>query len=333
MRNILRNTIVLVILFVTAGLYAAVYQEAGGVVVIEAYHFDYRNYEFTDAAIPHHFHIVPDENGVDQWGDTGINPSDPSGLIANSRSGHYIQIVPDNGQNKGNCATCPNKNVGFPPYAEYKINITTTGSYQLYLRQVGFDGSSDSFFAQILEFAPPGPGPNFYRYAPEPDLGDFAALRNDPNDATTAGQGWSGYAAPNIVNGGGGEVKSLYNITTPGLYSIRLSQREDGSSVDAVILQLASLPAPTNPGPPESAISVTAPPYVRAVEPTPGQQQVPPDNNVGGQIVDGVTKAVNTNSIRLVVGRRHGVAFHHENGERHLRGLPAFSTAAVRKSN
>src|SRR5689334_20693093 len=75
---------------------AAVYQEVGGRVVIEAVHFDYRNFEFTDAAIPHHFHIVPDEDGVTSathpWGDTGYNPNDPNGLnqIANSRSGHYV---------------------------------------------------------------------------------------------------------------------------------------------------------------------------------------------------------------------------------------------------
>ena len=43
---------------------AAVYQEVGGQVVVEAVHFDYRNFEFTDAAIPHHFHIVPDEDNV-----------------------------------------------------------------------------------------------------------------------------------------------------------------------------------------------------------------------------------------------------------------------------
>jgi len=198
--------------------------------------------------------------------------------------------------------TCPNENVGFPPYAEYKVNITNTGTYQLYLRQVGHDGSSDSFFAQILEFAPPGPGPNFYRYAPDPDGADFAALENIPGDGTTADQGWSGYAAPAPrVDGGGGEVKALYNITTPGLYTIRLSQREDGAAVDGIILQLASLPPPTNPGPAESAISTNNPPYVRAVDPTPGQQQVPPDNNIGCQIVNGATKNVATNSIRLIV--------------------------------
>src|SRR5262249_7080752 len=151
---------------------------------------------------------------------------------------------------------CPNENVGFPPYVEFKVNITTLGTYQLYLRQVGWDGASDSFFGQILEFAPPGPGPNFYRYAPDPDSGDFAVLINaatddpigraDPANAI----GWNGFAAAAPrVDGGGGEVKALYNITTPGLYTIRLSQREDGAAVDAFILQLASLPAPTNPGP------------------------------------------------------------------------------------
>jgi hypothetical protein len=276
---------------------------------VEAIHFDYRNFEFTDAPIPHHFHIVPDEDSVTSavhpWGDTGNNPNDPNGQnrFANSRSGHYLQIVPDSGQNKGNCPTCPNENVGFPPYAEYKVQINTVGTYQLYLRQVGWDGSSDSFFAQILEFAPPGPGPNFYRYAPNPDSGDFATLRNIPSDQSTENQGWSGYAAPApIVDGGdnNSEKPAIYNITKPGLYTVRLSQREDGAAVDAFILQLATLPVPTNPGPNESAISTTAPPYVRAVDPTPGQQQVPPDNGFACQIVDAAT-AVDGNSIKLVI--------------------------------
>src|SRR5439155_18490495 len=232
---------------------------------------------------------------------------DPNGLnmFANSRSGHYVQIVPDdpnNQQNKGNCMTCPNENVGFPPYVEYKVNITTLGQYQLYLRQVGWDGASDSFFGQILEFAPPGPGPNFYRYSPNPTAGDFAALQNDPNDAATADQGWSGYAAlAPRVDGDGGETNAYYNISTPGLYSIRLSQREDGAAVDAIILQLASLAPPTNPGPTESLVSTINPPYVRAVDPTPGQEQVPPDNNIGCQIVDGSTVTVNASSIQMVV--------------------------------
>ncbi len=277
---------------------AAVYKEVGGVVCIEAIHYDYRNFEATDAPIPHHFHVVPDEDGVTTaahpWGDTH------SPDYANSRTGHYLQILPDAGANNGNCPTCPNENVGFPPYAEYKVQITTVGVYQLYLRQMGWDGASDSFFGQILEFAPPGPGPNFYRYAPNPDSPDFDMLLNDPNDTSTT-QGWSGYAAPSpVVNGGGGEVKALYNITTPGLYSIRLSQREDGAGVDGVLLQLASLAPPVGSAP-ESAISTAAPPYIRAVDPTPGQEQVPPDNNIGCQIVDGSTVNVNAASIKMIV--------------------------------
>ncbi|MBI3414667.1 MAG: hypothetical protein HY043_05000 [Verrucomicrobia bacterium] len=276
-----------------------VYKESGGVVVIDAIHYDYHNFEFTDAAIPHHFHVQPDDDGKNTpdhpWGDT------PDQEFQNSRSGHYLRILPDNGSNKGNCPTCPNENVGFPPYAEYKVDITTLGTYQLYLRQVGFDGGSDSFFAQILEFAPPGPGPNFYRYAPDPDGADFDALRNNPGDAATENQGWSGYAAPAPrVDGGGGEVPALYNITKAGLYTIRMSQREDGAGVDAVCLQLASLPAPSGKGPAESVVSTTAPPYVRAVDPTPGQQQVPPDNGLSCEIVDAARK-VNVSSISVTV--------------------------------
>src|SRR2546426_7843909 len=82
---------------------ADVYKESGGVVVIDAIHFDYRNFEFTDAPIPHHFHIQPDEDGKTTpehpWGDT------PDQEIASSRTGHYLRILPDNGQNKGNCTS------------------------------------------------------------------------------------------------------------------------------------------------------------------------------------------------------------------------------------
>jgi len=174
------------VLAVASQTRAAVYKEAGGIVVVDAKDFDYRSFEFTDAPVPHHFHLVPDEDGITTpehpWGDTH------SPDFSDSRSGHYLQILPDAGANNGNCPTCPNENVGFPPYAEYKVEITTVGVYQLYLRQMGWDGASDSFFAQILEFAPPGPGPNFYRFAPNPDSADFNALRNIPFDGATENQ-------------------------------------------------------------------------------------------------------------------------------------------------
>src|SRR5437667_7913048 len=94
MQNISSRVVFLSSLLLSWSVQAAVYQEAGGQVVIEAVHFDYRNYEFTDAAIPHHFHIVPDENNVTSathpWGDTGNNPSDPGG--ANRSEEHTSEL-------------------------------------------------------------------------------------------------------------------------------------------------------------------------------------------------------------------------------------------------
>src|SRR5439155_25422315 len=119
----------------TSKSHADVYKEVNGVVCIDAIHYDYRNFEFTDAPIPHHFHIVPDEDGVTSAAHPSGDTHSPD--FANSRTGHYLQILPDSGANNGNCPTCPNENVGFPPYAEYKVQITTAGEYQLYLRQMG----------------------------------------------------------------------------------------------------------------------------------------------------------------------------------------------------
>src|SRR5262249_16826040 len=42
---------------------------------------------------------------------------------------------------------------------------------------------------------------------------------------------------------------------TAGVYTIRLSQREDGNAIDALILQRSNLAAPKSPGPPESGLA------------------------------------------------------------------------------
>jgi hypothetical protein len=56
--------------------------------------------------------------------------------------------------------------VGIEPYLDYRVQITTPGQYRLWLRWGGYDGSSDSLFAQIREvMTTAGPGPDFYKYA------------------------------------------------------------------------------------------------------------------------------------------------------------------------
>ncbi len=224
-----------------------VYDEVGGRVVVEAEHFASR----IDDPDTHHWHVVPTDDGKDKYGDT------PTQAYVNARGNSYITSQPDTagGGVNHNAVSF----VGGPPSVDYKFNINTPGAYRLWLRWKGYDGSSDSIYAQIMEIS----NPAWYRYAAgvAPTDADFAS--------TTGGIGWDGVAAPstdssNMVSGGGGEVPAIYNLAG-GTYTLRISMREDGSAVDAFMLQLSSLPDPTNPGPAESGlatsyVAVTVPP-------------------------------------------------------------------------
>src|SRR3954466_10219094 len=113
---------------------AAVYQESGGIVVVEAEHFDSR---VADPANPDHtWKIIPDEDPG-----TGDAPS------TNARGNKYIESLPDAGVNN----SADNSFVGIPPYVDYKVALTTIGTYRLWLRFAGWDGGSDSMYAQVLE--------------------------------------------------------------------------------------------------------------------------------------------------------------------------------------
>ena len=127
---------------------AAIYQESGGIVAVEAEHFDNRVADPADAT--HTWRVIPDE-------DAGTG----SGADLHPRGGKYIQSLPDGGQNKNTDASV----VGTEPYVDYKVFIKTPGTYRLYLRFSGWDGASDSIYAQILEMKQSngGPGPDWYR--------------------------------------------------------------------------------------------------------------------------------------------------------------------------
>lgn len=214
--------------------------ETNGQVVIEAEHFTSK----TDGTT-HPFVLVPDDAPFDAGG--------TNGTFLNARGGRFMQVQPDDGQNKGNDVAL----VGTPPYLEYAVNITTTGEYQLYIRVLGWDGSSDSVYAEIFSDGQrlPAPNPGWYRYGgllPAVLPMDFAVLRNDPRNSTPVG--WTGYAAPEHVDGTDSDVPALFTIDAPGTYTIRISQREDGTPMDALILQLSSLDPPSNPGPDESTL-------------------------------------------------------------------------------
>jgi hypothetical protein len=239
--SVLKATVVLVMGAVSQGVLGAVqFVEADGQVVIEAEH-----YTAKVEGANHPFVLVPDEAMFTAGG--------TNATFMNARGGRFLQVQPDDGNNKGNDVTL----VGTAPYMEYAVKITTVGEYQLYLRAIGWDGSSDSFYAEILSNGNrlPAPNPGWYRYGgllPWTLPLDFAQVYNNPVVAVS--QGWTGYAAPEHVDGTDADVPAVFTIDTPGTYTIRISQREDGSSLDALILQLSSLEPPTNPGPAESAV-------------------------------------------------------------------------------
>ena len=222
---------------------AATFIETGGIVVIEAEHFDSR---VTATDNTHQYVIVPDEVSA-------ADLASPAGQYKNARGGRYLTTLPDSGENRNNVDL-----QAAGPQVNYKVQITTPGEYQLYLRSLGYDGASDSFYVSIVELKPAsgGAGPDWYRLAPNPDTGDFATLQNLPFDGTTTA-GWTGNGNPEVNNGGDGgdDAPVVWTISKAGTYTIRVQQREDGNGLDALILQLSSKPVPSNPGPAESGVS------------------------------------------------------------------------------
>src|SRR5438034_155064 len=90
-----------------SALNAAVYQEVGGRVAIEAEHFDSRTAETGGAQ--HHWTIIPTE-------DPGVNLANAGQPFANARGDKYLQVLPDAGINQN---TGPEV-VDLNPHADYE---------------------------------------------------------------------------------------------------------------------------------------------------------------------------------------------------------------------
>lgn len=201
---------------------AATYQEVGGVVVVEAEHFDSRANSTDD---DHKFVIAPDELSAD-------DKNNPWGQYQNARGSKYLVSIPDSaggGQNRSN----PDLQVA-GPHADYKVQINTTGDYTLYVRDTGYDGSSDSVYFRIVEITSPA----YFRYAPTPADGNFDTERHGSTG------GWDNQLTPEVNNAGGAEEAATWTISKAGVYTIRIEQREDGNAFDGFVLQRVNLPAP-----------------------------------------------------------------------------------------
>lgn len=243
-------------------LAAPPYMEVDGRVVIEAEHFATN----TPAANGDRWAISPDEDIFPTANLYCLHP--------NAHGGKFISVQPDNNNNGLTGGTGTATGWDARPWVDYVVRISTPGTYRLWLRWRGWDGSSDSMYAQILGLADGAGGAinDWYNY-----FGNSGSGFN--------GQ-WRGSAVPEVVNAAGTAVNASWEITTPGDYTIRLTFREDGCAVDKLCLQLESLANPTDAGPPESPILQDVP-FIWTQSPLPNAVNVSPLTAFQVQIRDG----------------------------------------------
>ncbi|HMP91010.1 MAG TPA: PQQ-dependent sugar dehydrogenase, partial [Kiritimatiellia bacterium] len=164
-----------------------------------------------------------------QW--TIIESTQP-GAYANARGNRYVQVLP----HTINTGILNFEGVNGGPTIDYRIAITNAGVYRLWLRWDGHDFDSDSIYAGILELADgPGGVPDWYQ-------------DSDHRAANFASEPWDGLGGAEQNQPTSSQNPMVWTINDPGIYTLRVVPREDGTSLDSWILQLDSLPAPAGFG-------------------------------------------------------------------------------------
>jgi len=218
------------------------YVESGGQVVGEGETFSSRSSNPGQIA----WVVRPGEN-------SGTTAEDGGPIVNNARGGSYIQSLPDENSVGG----------GGPlnlPEVTYKMVIETTGTYQLYVRWDGNDtdsgtrGRSDSLFADIVEFKDGSGGA----------IADWYELTQKVN-GSFANPAWDGGGEAEANAANANDNPMTWDITIPGVYTLRFTAREDGSAVDAWVFQRNTLSAPTGNGPTTSATALIPEPSTYAV--------------------------------------------------------------------
>lgn len=209
--------------------------ESGGVVVGEAENFHDRAVGIDDTG----WYLGPFTDPQSE-----LLPEDGANPISNPRNNQYMQVAPDSGGVGGGPFNAP--------AIEYRMTITTTGVYRLYVRweangtNATVQGNSDSLFVNIKELGDGGgPVADWYQIASD------ATQTVDGNFATNPWDGLGGFEQDLATPG---NVPMTWNIDTPGIYTLQFNEREDGAAIDAWVFQRDNLAAPTGTGPAQSLI-------------------------------------------------------------------------------
>jgi len=132
------------------------------------------------------------------------------------------------------CSIAPTDSSYDGAFIDYRVSVEKRGTYRLYLRWLGLDQNSDSLYAFILK------GDGTVLKGAGPDYFIFHQYRD----------GW--YWSSNGVEGkpysstAGSPDSAVWRIKEPGIYTIRVAQRENRTALDTLVFQTENLPSPSS---------------------------------------------------------------------------------------
>jgi fibronectin-binding autotransporter adhesin len=183
--------------------------------------------------------LISAAGGVWKLAPDEVLPVDSAVPIGNPTGGQYVQSLPDIGAG----GLVPMQ----PPSILYPMLITNTGTYRLFLRSEADTpgGNADSIFVDIVELKD-GTGGTIADWYVTP------TASADQNFGS--GTIWQGSGTTESTGSPSTSNQLTWNITAPGIYTLRIVPREDGAAVDKFVFQRTTATAPTGSGPAESAM-------------------------------------------------------------------------------
>jgi len=152
-----------------------------------------------------------------------------SSVLTRSRGAQGVGFIAFIG---GRTGVLPDDNRYAGRTVDYNVEIKMPGYYRLYVRWCGTNGSSDSFYAMVLD--------NEGRPARGPACVLFFSDPAKHGKWVWGSTGCAESADIDMKN----TVKAEWNITSPGVYTIRLASREPNTAIDALVFQHSLFPPP-----------------------------------------------------------------------------------------
>jgi hypothetical protein len=130
------------------------------------------------------------------------------------------------------CSIAPTDSSYNGAFIDYRVAVEKPGTYRLYARWLGLDQASDSLFAFIIKpdgTVPKGVGPDYFIF-----------------HQFKGGWYWDnrGVGGTPYSSTAGNPDSAVWRIKEPGVYTIRVAQRENRTALDTLVFQTENLPSP-----------------------------------------------------------------------------------------